>query len=113
VRCRADGQARAVAALWLGAAATPDGARLLRDVVADAGPASTLTFAGWDDPPMWGVRFKTADARAALNLLERPTADVTRALADRWPSIVDPHTPASALGTTGAEHSATGPGFCG
>ncbi len=44
-RCSADGQARAVLALWLAAAATPDGAALLRGRSAEGASSSgALTF---------------------------------------------------------------------
>ena len=96
-RCHADGAARAVVALWLGAAATPDGARLLDDLITEAGGDGDLDFAGWNDPPMWGVRFTTDDARTARQLLDRPTETVEQYLADNWALITDRRTPSSAL----------------
>jgi hypothetical protein len=96
-RCSASGQARAVVALWLAAAVTPDGARHLRDLVDDAGGVTLLTFGGWDDPPMWGARFATDDALAALALAERPVDDVAVAIRREWAVLTDPATPSSAV----------------
>ena len=62
-RCMANGQARAAIALWAGAAASPDGARTLRDVT-DEGAidgATLITFPEWNSPPMWGVEYAVAD----------------------------------------------------
>jgi hypothetical protein len=95
-RCHADGQARAVAALWLGAAATPDGARILDDLTAEAG-GGDIAFFGWNDPPMWGVRFTSSDARAARQLLDRPAADVKRFLSQNWAIVTDARTPSRAI----------------
>ena len=97
VRCNSDGQARAVAALWLGAAGTPGGAERLAQIVGQSGTGTHLDFSDWDSPPMWGVEWSRADAAAAQDLLNAPTADVTRALAEHWSEIVDPKTPASRL----------------
>ena len=73
-------------ALWAGAAATPDGARTLRDVADEATAArkTRITFAEWDDPPMWGVEYSVADARAALALLKVPEDEVRTALERDW-----------------------------
>jgi hypothetical protein len=98
-RCTASGEARAVIALWAGAAATPGGARTLRDVANDATAAGTkrITFAEWDDPPMWGVEHTVDDARLALALLELPMREV-RAVLDRdWGRWTDSSTPSAAL----------------
>ncbi len=97
-RCSASGQARAVVALWLGAAATPDGARRLRRVVAENDGASMLTFPGWDDPPMWGARFAADDALVAAALAERPTGEVGAAVRAAWETLTDPATPSAGLG---------------
>lgn len=98
VRCSATGQARAVAALWLGAAATPDGAQTLRALVAEPTDVpGLLTFAGWNDPPMWGVRFAAADAELALRLLEMPKEQVPEALAGAWDEVVAPATTSAKL----------------
>lgn len=98
-RCTATGQARAVIALWAGAAASPDGARTLRDV-ADEGAidgATLITFPEWDGPPMWGVDYAVADAEVALAMLELPIGEV-RAVLDRdWNQWTDPHTTTSTL----------------
>lgn len=85
-RCDANGQARAVVALWAGAAATPDGAETLRMIVrsAQGEGAARLAFAAWDDPPMWGVDYTVADARTALALLKVPTAGVRTVLERDW-----------------------------
>jgi len=98
-RCTARGQARATVALWAGAAASPDGARTLRDVAAEGstGDGALITFAGWDDPPMWGVDYAVADAEIALAMLERPAVDVRAELDHDWARWTDPRTPSSAL----------------
>ncbi len=107
-RCTASGQARSVLALWAGAAASPDGARTLGDVIADASNEgrTMLTFAGWDDPPMWGVDYAVADAETALAMLNLPVAEV-RATVDRdWARWTNAQTSTSTLarelGITGA-----------
>lgn len=97
-RCTAAGQARAAIALWLAAAATPDGDELLRDLSSEGMSSSgALTFDEWDNPPMWGVIFTTADTSFAIAMLERPTRPTADALADAWPRWVDPATPATDL----------------
>lgn len=98
VRCTATGQARAAVALWLGAAATPQGERTLRELVRDpSSPAGRMTFLGWDDPPMWGVTFATADAELALRLLDMPEEQVAAALAPAWATVTAPGIPSSEL----------------
>jgi hypothetical protein len=98
-RCTAGGEARAVIALWAGAAATPGGARTLRDVANEATAAGKqrITFAEWDDPPMWGVVHTVADARLALALLELPVKEVRAALDRDWVRWTDPSTSSTAL----------------
>lgn len=97
-RCSVDGQARAVLALWLAAAATPDGAELLRDLSsAGASPSGALTFDGWDNPPMWGVIYNATDASLALSMLELPPPAVEQALARDWTRWVNPETPSNDL----------------
>lgn len=105
VRCRADGQARSVLALWLGARGTPHGAdmldALLRDPAARSGehfdfPRETDVGA-WDNPPMWGVEWHAQDMAAARRLLELPAGDVESAVATRWSELTDPRTPAGVL----------------
>lgn len=97
-RCTADGQARAVLALWLAAAATPDGAELLSDLSAEGASSSgTLTFDEWDNPPMWGVIYTASDASLATAMLEQPARPIADALADDWPRWVTPATPSADL----------------
>jgi len=100
-RCTATGQARAAVALWAGAAASPDGARTLRDVSSEGSTAdgALITFPEWDAPPMWGVDYAVADAEIALAILERPAAEVRAALDRDWVRWTDPRTPSSALAT--------------
>lgn len=99
-RCTAGGQARAVVALWAGAAATPNGATTLRDVIADGSSGgSVIDFDDWDDPPMWGVDYTVADADIALLMLDLPADDVRAALALDWARWTDPRTPSTALAT--------------
>jgi len=98
-RCTASGQARAAVALWAGAAASPDGARTLRDVANEGstGDGALIAFAGWDAPPMWGVDYAVADAEIALAMLELPAPEVHAALDRDWARWADPRTPSSAL----------------
>ena len=99
-RCTAGGQARAVVALWAGAAATPDGATTLRDVITDgSSDGLVIDFDDWDDPPMWGVDYTVADADLALAMLDLPVDDVRAALAVDWARWTDPRTPSTALAT--------------
>lgn len=90
MRCTATGQARAAVALWAGAAASAG--RLLGEVVADGASGSTISFAGWDAPPMWGVRYAVADAQLALAMLELPISEVRAVLEADWDRWVDPTT---------------------
>lgn len=97
--CTASGQARAVIALWAGAAASTDGARTLRDI-ADEGAidgATLITFPEWDSPPMWGVDYAVADAEIALAMLQMPADDVRTALERAWTHWTNPHTTTSML----------------
>ena len=97
-RCTADGQARAVLALWLAAAATPDGDELLRDLSFEgASPSGALTFDGWDGPPMWGVVYTASDASLSIAMLERPARPIADALAEDWSRWIDPATPSTDL----------------
>lgn len=98
-RCTASGQARAVIALWAGAAASPDGARTLRDVTDEGASADGrhITFPDWNGPPVWGVDFATADAAVALQLLDRPTGEVRVVLERAWGHWIDPTTATSQL----------------
>lgn len=97
--CRAPSQARAAAALWLGAQSTPGAARALALLPERTGrdSAGQLTFADWSDPPAWGVSFSAADVTAALALLDRPSAEVAAVLAADWDHFTDPATPTSEL----------------
>ena len=100
-RCTAYGQARAVLALWLAAAATPDGADLLRDVSSEGARSSgALTFDGWDNPPMWGAIYTASDAALAVAMVrERPASEVADVLHDDWPRWTDPSTSSTDLAT--------------
>ena len=90
-RCTADGQARAVLALWLAAAATPDGAELLRDLSSEGASSSgALTFDEWDNPPMWGVIYTASDASLAIAMLEQPARPLADALAERLAALGRP-----------------------
>ena len=95
-RCVADRQARSVVALWLGAAASPDGEHNFRQMYAEE-RSSHLVFTDWNDPPMWGVKFATADVTMAVAMLALPTDEVTRILEQHWATIVDPNTTAATL----------------
>jgi hypothetical protein len=99
-RCTANGQARAVVALWAGTAGTPGGATTLRDVISDGSTDGLMIdFDDWDDPPMWGVDYTVADADLALAMLDLPVDDVRAALAADWLRWTDAGTPSSALAT--------------
>jgi len=101
VRCTATGQARAAIALWAGAAASPDGAATLREVVvAGADGTGHLTFADWDGPPMWGVTYAVGDAELALAMLALDPADVRDRLEPGWARWTDPATGTEALART-------------
>jgi hypothetical protein len=97
VRCTADGQARAVLALWLGAQATPGGDVLLWRTIEEGGDGSYLTFPEWDAPPTWGVKFRLVDARAALDVLVRPRDQVIAVLRANRELLSHPSTPAIVL----------------
>lgn len=116
-RCTATGQARAAVALWAAAAGTPEGERLLRNVLDDgASPDGTrITFddggvngGGWDSPPMWGVDYATADAEVALALLSRPPAEVSRILGEDWHKWTDATTTSAALADAAAVDAPAG-----
>ncbi|MEO5842239.1 MAG: hypothetical protein ABIQ73_23895 [Acidimicrobiales bacterium] len=94
-RCVADGQARAVIALWLGNVASGK-LQQLSDV-ADTTDSGALAYSGWDTPPPWGVEFARADTAAALALAGVATADFDRMLADHWDELVDPSTSSARL----------------
>jgi hypothetical protein len=98
-RCRADGQARAVLALWLAAAATPDGADLLRDLASEGASSSgVLSFDGWDNPPMWGVVYTASDAATAVDMLEqRQATEIADVLGRHWQRWTDPATSSTDL----------------
>ncbi len=99
-RCTAGSQARAVIALWAGAAATPNGKMTLRDVISDGSrDGLVIDFDDWDDPPMWGVDYTVADANVALAMLDLPADDVRAALAVDWSRWTDRRTPSTALAT--------------
>jgi hypothetical protein len=120
--CRAPGQARAVAALWLGAQSSPGAAKALALLPERSGrnAAGELTFDDWPDPPAWGVTWSADDVAAALALLDRPAADVAAVLDAGWDRFTDPATPTSDLlaqagvptGTTGVPIAAGTAGTC-
>jgi hypothetical protein len=115
-RCTADGQARAVLALWLAAVATPDGAELLRDLASEgAAPTGVLTFEEWDNPPMWGVIYTASDATLATAMLGQPAPDVATNLHDDWKRWIDPATSSADLAAhlgLPAPSSSRGSGTC-
>lgn len=96
-RCRADGEARAALALWIGAVVSPQGKATLQRILDEAPGSSVLSFDGWNDPPMWGVQFAARDAQLALSLLERPRAQVATAVAEEWVRLREPGTRGDAL----------------
>lgn len=93
--CAADGQARAVVAIWLG---TLDGGRLdtyVDDVVTDLD--APLDHSSWNNPPPWGVDWHPRDLIAALAITTVPTEQVDVILAAHWNEFVDPSTPTTRL----------------
>ncbi len=120
--CRAPGQARAAAALWLGAQSTPGAAEAMALLPerSERNAAGELTYTDWTDPPAWGVNWSAGDVAAALALLDRPPAAVAAVLGAGWDHFTDPATPTSELlaqagvpGPAGAVPVATGgPGMC-
>ena len=109
-RCAAHGEARAVLALWLGAAATPDGELRLEQVMDEPAHQDNpvLTFEDWDEPPMWGVEFATADAQLALAAARLPIEDVREVIAREWDTLVAPQTTAATLADLlGIDHAPT------
>ena len=95
-RCAAHGQARAVLALWLGAAASPDGRLRLEQVLDERDEGTpTLTFADWDEPPMWGVEFATVDAELAHAVAGLPVDRVRAVVTREWDTLTDRDTPAA------------------
>lgn len=111
-RCAANGQARAAVSLWLGAAATPDG-RLRLDQVLDEGAhegGTTLAFAGWDEPPMWGVEFAILDAELAHAAAGLPVEQVRAVVSQEWDTLTDRATPTSTFaGLLGLDAPTSGP----
>jgi hypothetical protein len=97
--CRAPGQARAAAALWLGAQSTPGAAKAMALLPERSGrnAAGELTFDDWDEPPAWGVTWSAGDVAAARALLDRPAADVAAVLSAGWDRFTDAATPSSDL----------------
>lgn len=105
LRCAADGQARSVVALWLGAQAVRDGADRLRSVAMataldaarrlDFSGGATPEFDQWNTHPQWGVRWHVDDVEAALELLDRPAEEVGAVVATHWDELIDPATPAA------------------
>lgn len=96
-RCAAHGQARAVLALWLGAAASPDGRLRLEQVLDERAHEGTptLTFADWDEPPMWGVEFATVDAELAHAAAGLPVDRVRAVVTGEWDTLTDRDTPST------------------
>jgi hypothetical protein len=113
VRCTADGQARSVLALWLGAQATPDGAARLRRTLVDGGDGTHLTFLEWDERPVLGVTYATNDVLTALAILGVPTDEVIPVVRANWATFVDPQTPASAFARLFSFGGAEAPGSAG
>lgn len=125
--CSSDGQARAVVALWLAGQATPRTEAMLRELVrrdpyglvvgesADeqnvqykSGQAIVIGFNGrlmYDLDALlyrlpvfnFVVRWGNADAHYAIQLLDRPRARVTQALARNWSVLVRPSTTSDEL----------------
>ncbi len=95
VRCTADGQARAVVALWLGANATPGGDDLLGRTLDEGNDGIRLTFPEWDERPVLGVSYTKGDVLTALAILGVPSERVAAVLENNWAMLVDARTPAA------------------
>jgi hypothetical protein len=94
-RCAADGEARSAVALWLGAQAVPGGADSLRSIREDNAIlwSGRVDFARhWTEHPQWGVAWHIGDLDAALELLDRPAAEVRALVAEHWNLLTDPAT---------------------
>lgn len=90
--CRADGQARSVLALWLGAQGDPEAPRAVADVLQASrdralGVAVAYDWAAW---PNWGVAWADSDMALALDLLKLPADDVAAVVRAHWDRLVDP-----------------------
>ena len=88
--CRADGQARSVVALWLGAAGGGNLSSYIEDVVVGADGRADLS--DWDDQPTWGVDWHPSDLNAALILAAMPAPQVDQVVSEHWDVLIDPTT---------------------
>ncbi|MDQ3963812.1 MAG: hypothetical protein M3277_07880, partial [Actinomycetota bacterium] len=112
--CTSLGQARALAALWIAAQATP-GTRAAVTRVADENQygldiyeneGKRFAYYVWPfiplyplaPPPMWDrVQFSDAEFHYASTLLQDPSDDVAAIFAQRWDDVVDPTTATTEL----------------
>ncbi len=88
--CRADGQARSVVALWLGAAGGGNLSSYIDDVVVGADGRADLS--DWDDQPTWGVDWHPSDLDAAATTAGLPSPRVEHVVSEHWDELIDPAT---------------------
>ncbi len=86
--CQADGQARSVIALWLGAAGGGGLGSYADDVT--VGAHGRVDFSDWDDRPTWGVDWHPSDLDAAIAVAGLPPSRVDEALRRHWDVLIDP-----------------------
>jgi hypothetical protein len=100
--CQSDGQARAVAALWFAANASPasaEGLRFLASGQRYGGVSDDENFAidlGYRQPASSVIYFRK-DAQLALALFDVPAIAIGDTLALRWDEVTDPATAAEEL----------------
>lgn len=96
--CSAVGQARAVVAVWLAAAALDRGDEALQAALTNA-PDSPIFRIAFDVSHQSATTIGREDARLAQQLLALPTDAVARELRLRWGQVVDPATRSGELGS--------------
>jgi hypothetical protein len=113
--CEPGGQARTVVALWLAGHATPAAESILRDRVAQRpyqievvqGDDGADRFVRYHLDDLGGgvywfatgekVAWTVAEATYAVQLMDRPEANVTAAIQENWARLTDPRTPTAEL----------------
>lgn len=93
--CRADGQARSVVALWLGAAGGGKLGSYIEDIT--VGADGRVDFLDWDDQPTWGVDWHPSDLDAAVIIGGLPSPRVEQVVSEHWDELIDPTTPRTRL----------------
>jgi hypothetical protein len=93
--CRADGQARSVIALWLGAAGGGNLSSYIEDLT--VGPDGRVEISDWDGQPTWGVDWHPGDLDAAATIASLPSPRVEQVVSTHWVELIDPATPTARL----------------